>query len=35
MLIVWHIGGIFLLTAAASAFGRSLLNWKAIKKVSA
>jgi hypothetical protein len=35
MLIVWHIGGIFLLTAATSAFGRSLLNWKAIKKVSA
>jgi len=35
MLIVWHIGGIFLLTATTSAFGRFLLNWRATKKVSA
>jgi len=35
MLIVWHIGGIFLLTAATSAFGRFLLNWRSVKKVSA
>jgi len=34
MLIVWHIGGIFILTAATSAFGRSLLNWRSVKTVS-
>jgi hypothetical protein len=35
MLIVWHVGGIFILAAVTSAFGRSLLSWRAIKKVSA
>lgn len=35
MLIVWHMGGILLLTAATSASGRFLLNWRRIKKISA
>jgi len=35
MLIVWHLGGILIFTAAASAFGGRLLNWRLIKKVSA
>jgi len=35
MLVVWHVGGIFVLTAVTSAFGRSLLNWRTTKKISA
>jgi len=35
MLVVWHVGGIFVLTAATSAFGRSLLNWRTTRKISA
>jgi hypothetical protein len=30
MLVVWHVGGMFLLTAATAAAGRRLLNWKSI-----
>jgi hypothetical protein len=31
MLIVWHVGGILLLTAITSAAGRRLLNWRSIR----
>jgi hypothetical protein len=31
MLIVWHIGGIFLLTALTSIAGRRLLNWRSVR----
>jgi hypothetical protein len=34
MLIVWHIGGVFVLAAATSTFGQSLLNWRSIRKAS-
>ena len=30
-LLVWHIGGVFVLSAVAAAAGRSLLNWRSIQ----
>lgn len=34
MLVVWHVGGVFLLSAVAAAAGRSLLNWRLLVGVS-
>lgn len=31
MLLVWHVGGVFLLSAVAAGAGRLLLNWHSIK----
>jgi len=32
MLLVWHVGGVFLLAAIASFAGRSVLNWKSLTR---
>ena len=34
MLLVWHVGGVFLLSAVAAAAGRYLLNWRSLVGVS-
>ena len=30
MLVVWHVGGVFALTAAAALMARRLLDWKSV-----
>jgi len=32
MLLVWHVGGVFLLTAITSFAGRTLLSWKLLRR---
>lgn len=34
MLLVWHVGGVFLLAAIASYAGRNLLSWKSLRNAS-
>ena len=34
MLLVWHVGGVFVLAALASIAGRSLLNWRSLTGAS-
>jgi len=34
MLLIWHVGGVFLLSALAATAGRYLLNWTSITRAS-
>ena len=34
MLLVWHIGGVFALSALAAVAGRYLMNWRSITSAS-
>ena len=34
MLLVWHVGGVFLLASIASIAGRRLLNWQSLMGAS-